>query len=674
MQTRVTISRRILICILVILPCTGFNACKNPEKREVHSLSGQWSFLIDSSLAHDSETWAKKGLPADLAQTVSVPHTWNTEKTLARYAGRAWYERKFQVSEEQLSKITRLQFDAVYHDAYVYVNGQKAGEHLGSGYNRFFINVSPYLKPGENRLTVCADNSFSRSNIPFMRSYDWANDGGIYRNVYEVITNACAIRNIHVTAIPAKDKGVANIRISFIDTTIIDPSKLKLSAMITGENQPDSSVIFSGPLNGNYIKGIFAAELNLDNIKLWHFDSPNLYKLIVKVIYDGLERDEFSTVFGFRTISVENNRYILNGEPVRLMGVEWMPGSTLEKGMAESNADFDANLRLIKNANCIFTRFHWQQDEYIFDWCDRHGILVQEEIPYWGIWTLLNDTLLPRGIQHLDEMTDAHFNHPSIISWGIGNELLAHEPFIKQGLKQLYNHVKNLDPSRLSTYVSNSLFFEMPSENRERSDATADFDMMMFNEYYSSWYKKSIGVISGELDRIIGEYPGKSMTISEWGLCDPPGEGGDERRAKEMSQQLEIYGSKPYVAGAIYFCLNDYRTQRSENYSKGYPQRDHGVTDGYQHPKKSYETLKLISSPVEIKSVISNNAMVSVSLRGKTGIPSYTIRNYTIMSENIRVLIDELKPGEEKTFELPGGIREFGIYRPTGFEVLHINL
>ena len=101
----------------------------------------------------------------------------------------------------------------------------------------------------------------------------------------------------------------------------------------------------------------------------------------------------------------------------------------------------------------------------------------------------------------------------------------------------------------------------MPSENRERYDATADFDMMMFNEYYSIWYNKSIGVISGELDRIIGEYPGKTMTISEWGLCDPPKDGGDERRAREMAQQMEIYGSKPYVAGAIYFCLNDYRTQ-----------------------------------------------------------------------------------------------------------------
>jgi beta-galactosidase len=662
------------IIITAIFFCLFSIACNKSEKREIIPLSGRWTFLIDSLSAGDSLKWGEKGLPEGLISEVIVPHTWNTKRELARYTGKAWYERKFSVSEDQLSKTTRIQFDAVYHDAFVYVNGIKAGEHRGSGYNRFFIDVTPYLKTGENRLTVCADNSFSRSNIPFMRSYDWANDGGIYRNVCEVITSKYAIRNIHVAAVPQDGKGVADITVFFVDTAMIQDAKIMLKATITEENQPTKSVIYEGELKGNVKDGVFRSMLSFDKINLWHFDSPNLYKLEVKLFADGLEKDVFPAVFGFRTIKIENNRYVLNGEPMRLMGVEWMPGSTLERGMAETKEDFDANLNLMKNANCIFTRFHWQQDDYIFDWCDRHGMLVQEEIPYWGIWTILNDTLLPLGIRHLDEMTDAHFNHPSIISWGIGNELLAHEPFIHKGLKKLYSHVKTLDPSRLSTYVSNSLFFEMPGQNSERYDATADFDMMMFNEYYSSWYNKSIDVIPGELDRMIGEYPGKTMTISEWGLCDPPKDGGDERRAREMSQQIDIYGSKPYIAGAIYFCLNDYRTQRSENYSTGYPQRDHGVSDGYQHPKKSYDTLKSVSSPVEIKKVTKKEDKISITLFGKTGIPSYVIRNYYILSENQKVLIDELKPGEEKTFEIRADSKEFVIFRPTGFEVLHVNL
>ncbi len=128
------------------------------------------------------------------------------------------------------------------------------------------------------------------------------------------------------------------------------------------------------------------------------------------------------------------------------------------------------------------------------------------------------------------------------------------------------------------------------------------------------------------------------------------------------------------LRGQYYFCLNDYRTQRSENYSTGYPQRDHGVSDGRQNPKKSYETLKSISSPVEIQKISKKDGKVFISLRGKTGIPSYIVRNYTIKSGDQKVLIDELKPGEEKTFGISEESKDFGIYRPTGFEVLHIDL
>ncbi len=242
------------IKILIIFLCIEVISCKEQEKREVITLSGQWSFIADSTAAGDSANWPAAGLPAGLIRKVSVPHTWNAEKKLARYTGKAWYERTFEVTQQQLSKTIRLQFDAVYHDAIIYINGKKAGEHIGSGYNRFFIDVTPFVKAGENRLTVCADNSFSRSNIPFMRSYDWACDGGIYRNVYEIITSKYAIRNIHVAATPADGKGKTKITISFVDPEMIDPSKLVLKATISEENQPTGNIILDGPLNGRLRK------------------------------------------------------------------------------------------------------------------------------------------------------------------------------------------------------------------------------------------------------------------------------------------------------------------------------------------------------------------------------------------------------------------------------------
>ena len=664
----------ILILAFALFSCLAFAADKDILHREIVSLNGRWNFMAGSGSAVDPGDYGKSGLPVKLTRSVLVPHAWNVEKGMETYWGKCWYERKFEVSQRQLLKTTRLQFDGVYHDSTIYINGKKAGEHTGSGYNRFFVNATPYLRAGTNTLTVGVDNSPSPNNLPFMKSFDWANDGGIYRNVNEVITDSQAIRNIHVVATPDGDKGSLAIHVSFLDASKIDPEAFTLEAVITEENQPTQKRIFTGKLNGTYENGSFLGLLNFDKIHPWHFDSPNLYKLQVKLLVSGVERDEYTTVFGFRSIAVKNNRYLLNGEPMRLMGVEWMPGSTLERGMAETPADFEKNLELMKNANCIFTRFHWQQDEYIFDWCDRHGMLVQEEIPAWGGTTILNDSLVRKGLQQLDEMTDAHFNHPSIILWGIGNELQSHQTINITALRTLYDHAKRMDPSRLVSYVSNCLDWGFPSEGKELPDATADFDIMMFNEYFSTWGKKSIDVISGELDRIAGEYPGKPLTISEWGLCEPVFKGGDARRAEELARQIAVFSSKPYVAGAIYFCLNDYRTHMGEDLTYRYPQRIHGVCDIQLKTKPSYDILRNVSSPIEVKNFAQKEGKISVTLFGKIGLPSYAARNYSMVAGKDWVRIDELKPGEERTFEIKTTARELVIFRPTGFEVIRVKL
>ena len=109
-----------ILTSLIMIVFTGFIiSCDQPVKREVISLSGQWNFLIDSTSMGDTDNWVEKGLPAQLIRKVNVPHTWNAEKALARYTGKAWYERRFDVSKGQLLKTTKLQFDAVYYDALV---------------------------------------------------------------------------------------------------------------------------------------------------------------------------------------------------------------------------------------------------------------------------------------------------------------------------------------------------------------------------------------------------------------------------------------------------------------------------------------------------------------------------------------------------------------------------
>ena len=665
------ITRGTAICfhLLILTFSTLLYSCTDGPDHHTLSLNGPWNFFVDSSLTGYQENLDSNGIPYELSRIVMVPHTWNVDKGLEKYWGVCWYEKKIEIEKDQLSKIARLQFDGVYHDAFIYINGQLAGEHIGSGYNRFFINITPFLKKGENTIIVRVDNSPSQHNIPFLKSYDWANDGGIYRNASLIFTEPESIDNIHVTAVPEGKKGIANVSIGFIDTSAIRISKLKLTATITEENQNTHNQIFKGDLKGQYENGRYNCKLVFDSIHPWHFDSPDLYKLSVKLFSDGYSKDSFAVVFGFRSIKIENNRYVLNGEPMRLMGVEWMPGSHLERGMAETTEDLQKNLELMKNANCIFTRFHWQQDEFVFDWCDRNGILVQEEIPYWGGVTNLTKNLTDLGIVHLDEMIGNHFNHPSIIAWGIGNELASHEPGNIEALNVLYNHAKNIDSSRLVTYVSNNLQLSIAGKKPPLPDATANFDMMMFNEYYSTWYGQTIEAVSPELDRISSEYPMKPITISEWGICEPAHKGGDERRSHEMIQQHAIYSSKDYIAGAIYFCLNDYRTHMGEDFTYSYPQRVHGVCDIRLNPKQSYDTLKFISSPIMVDSVLIDTINVNIFLTGKTGLPSYVVRNYTLETGGQKININELKPGEQKKMSINTDASEFRILRPNGYEV-----
>ncbi|PWJ34967.1 glycoside hydrolase family 2 protein [Sediminitomix flava] len=652
------------------------SACTSNEEiqRTKVNLGGSWQFVIDSLNTGENADWAKIGLPKNKVREVNVPHTWNVEKGLEKYWGTAWYERNFNINKKNLSKIHRLQFDAVYHDAIIFVNGHRAGSHLNSGYNRFFVDVSRYLKEGENRLTVKVNNSMNRSNIPFQNSFDWANDGGIYRNVYLVSTAVQGIENVQVSTSFKENNGTVKFKVDFISPEALSQGGISLKAVIKEENQKTTNIIFDDELKVKLQNDSFENLIAVEDIHLWHFDNPNLYNLTLSVFENGIKKDEYSTTFGFRHIEVNKDSYVLNGEEVRLVGVEWMPGSTLDRGMAENYSDFEKNLKLMKEANCIYTRFHWQQDEYVLDWCDRNGILVQEDIPYWGVNTPMSDTLLNNGLFQLHEMIQDHYNHPSIIAWGIGNELSSHQATTTAALQKLYTQAKTLDATRLVNYVSNQTHWGFPSENEMLPDVSSSFDMMMFNEYFSTWYGQSLDSVPNALERIKREYPHKPLTIAEWGICEPQFKGGDERRSSEMLQQIQMYGEAVGVAGAIYFCLNDYRTHMGEDFTYNYPQRVHGICDIHLNKKPSFQNLKSISAPIIIKDILVSSETTEVVLEGKKGIPSYTIRDYILRCGEQEIPIDELKPGEVKTFEFKNEAPYFTIHRPTSFEVLKYTL
>jgi beta-glucuronidase len=375
----------------------------------------------------------------------------------------------------------------------------------------------------------------------------------------------------------------------------------------------------------------------------------------------------------------------LNGERVRLMGVERMAGSNPEFGMAEPADWIRHDHADMKHLNCIFTRVHWPQDKRVLDYCDRHGILMQTEVPSWGSATFQgmgpqpDADILENGLEQLREMIARDRNHPCLVVWGLCNEIGGQAPPAYQFAKRMLQEAKKLDPGRLCSYASNSL------DSTPERDVVGLMDFIEANEYFGTWAPGSAADAVRYLDQIHAAFPGKPVVISEYGhcACTPDRPEGDEHRMEILRTHDLAIRSREYTAGAIFFCYNDYRTHAGDRGTGVLQQRVHGVVDVYGAKKQSYELLRRESSPIEWLSAENHLNAFQVILRTRGDVPMYTLRGYKLCStfygqggipvELQEVEISELPPASlarlEVKFtqsEVPTSIR-FEVMRPTGF-------
>lgn len=603
------------------------------------------------------------------ARTVTVPHTWNVEEGLYEYAGSGWYSYKLTISAVQKKHRLWLEFGAVYHDAWVYVNGILAGEHLHSGYTSFTVEITDYIKAGENQIVVRADNSFSEDMLPYKRSFDWANDGGMIRSVYLYETGMGRIAGVRAICEPiltqngerqhggsalwGLDLEIDSRECEAYSGQLDWKVNWKLSSVENAELLAEGETPVSAGKN-QVVRQIF------DNITYWHFDAPTLYKLELELCCNGVVQDVYQMKTGFRKVEVCAEQLFLNGEPVRLCGTEWMPGSDPEYGMAEPTEQIYRMLDILQKTNCVYTRFHWQQSEEVYEWCDENGMLVQEEIPFWGPDPEATGETQWEIFRHqIQEMIRAKQNHPCLISFGVGNELTAQNPDTIRYIKRAVGYTKKLDSSRLVSYVSNSYFGD-PGK-----DGVQFGDIMMLNEYIGTWITDYEA--AEVLERVCRENPYKPIVISEFGLCEPAFSGGDVRRAQVFTEKMEIYRQFPAIAGTIYFCLNDYRTQIGEEGEYAEKRRVHGSTDLKGNLKDSYLKVREECAPCSV--VMEESACL---IRCRNDLPCYVMEDYYVQMEGagmkLKKEINTLFPGETLQFEMPG-LEQVSIYNAKGWEI-----
>ena len=412
----------ISLFILCLSGCAGTAANCNGEK--VVSLNGSWKFTADKKNEGMDAKWFAQKYDRSSWQQVEVPHTWQVIDGLEGYIGNAWYARTIKLDCPVQDKVLKLEFDAVNRDASVWINGKLIGEHKGSGYTPFsFVIPQADTDNGNLEVILRVSNGSSRRALPYEKSYDWTTDGGIIRGVRLKILPKTYIERLLVDAEPTADFTQAKVNARVI--TYAAPDKTDALSIQGTILDPSGNIVgsISAPLKKDN-DGNLTAELScvVEKPMLWHFDKPHLYRFVCRLMHNGVPIHEKEVNFGIRKVEVKDGFYVLNGERMRLMGLEWMPGSDPRYGLAEGPEYVRGVLEDMKKLNCVLTRFHWQQDDSTLEFMDREGMLIQEEIPTWGSATRVEQLGDIQQMQ-MNEMILAHYNHPSIYAWGLCNEI-----------------------------------------------------------------------------------------------------------------------------------------------------------------------------------------------------------------------------------------------------------
>jgi beta-galactosidase len=658
---------------------------------EVVSLCGDWLFRTDPENAGTREHWFGSPTADEAWRKVLVPHTWQMEAALADYRGVAWYHRFFDVPESWRRCALRVRFEAVFHSATVWVNGVLTGEHARKGYTPFTLDITSAIEVGRpNTIVLRVDNAFNQNMVPRGRSSDWAHDGGIYRPVEILVTPFTFVEQADVDAVPDLASGNAKLTIAaYFRNASARSWKGAVSFCLAEENNP-LAVWTLSPSQGFSIPAKATRKISFAttwaNAKLWHFDRPNLYRLECS-ISDDRTSHRMTTIFGIRKFEIRDAAFHLNGERVRLMGVERMAGSNPQFGMAEPTAWINHDHDDMKHLNCVFTRVHWPQDRRVLDYCDRHGILLQSEIPAWGpdtfagMTTRPDEDILQSGLEQLRELIARDRNHPSVVVWGLGNEINGQNPPAYQFAERMFQEAKRLDPGRLCSYASNSL------ADTPQRDVAGLMDFIETNEYYGTWTPGTAEDAARHLDSLHAAFPDKPIVVSEFGYCAcaPDRLEGDEKRAEILATHQNAIRSRDFVAGAIFFCYNDYRTHIGDRGLGPYRQRVHGVVDIDGAQKPSYELLRHESSPIECLTLNPLGNRFEVQIKTRRDFPRYTLKSYRLRGiffgqgnipvERQEVTLPPLTPGSETRWELafresePAVRVQLDVLRPTGFSV-----
>ncbi|MCX8477154.1 MAG: glycoside hydrolase family 2 protein [Sphingomonas sp.] len=519
------ISRSIMMffaCLLLAAGAASAQPALPSQSRGVLILDAGWRFTRgDPPNAQapdlDDKDWTK----------TTLPHSFDAaeEGDGNYYRGPAWYRREVMVAAPRPGRRLFLQFDGAATIADIWLNGKRVGRHEG-GHAAFRFDITDALVPGRNLLAVRVDNGATRRVAPL--GGDFTIFGGLYRPVSLIETDdlhfdmmdfggpgiyARADRieaGSAAISLTARISNASNTRRRVrVSSRVLDAEGREVAVLSGSVNVPAKG---TEPL---VLRGTIAAPRLWDGVR-----DPYLYRVVARI---GPAGDEVTVPLGIRTFRIDPaDGFILNGKPYPLRGANLQLNARPGIGTAVSRAQVAEDLAILREMGSTGVRFaHFQHPQAAYDEADRLGLGVWTEV---GVVAEIEDTpeFRANAAQQLRELIAQTYNHPSVMVWGLGNEVYADDPRVARVLTELQQVAKQADPSRPTAYAHCCQADDHPKAMVS--------DVIGFNRYFG-WYKDQNGqTLGGWASGFHAAHGTRAFAISEYGAgasivhqADPPG-------------------------------------------------------------------------------------------------------------------------------------------------------
>ena len=488
--------------------------------RKIYNFNAKWAFSKEAT-----------AIPTEISSKwnfVNLPHTWNAidgqDGGNDYYRGTAYYAKALDKMDLPTADRYYLEINGANSSADVYLNGKRLAHHDG-GYSTWRVDITDTLER-DNLFVIAVDNSANDRTYPQVADFTFY--GGLYRDVNIICVNETHFdleyfggKGLMIT--PTVKGDGAEVDVKVFVKNLREGQRL----VYTIYNKEENALMSAESTDT-------VAHFEIKNVHLWNgLSDPYLYCCEVEIFEGDRLLDNVCSRFGCRSFKIDPDLgFILNGREYPLRGVSrhqdrWGIGNAL---LPEHHRE---DIDLICEVGCTTIRLaHYQHDQYFYDLCDERGLVVWAEIPYISQHM---PTARENTISQMKELITQNYNHPSIVVWGLSNEITIKgdsDPDLLENHKILNDLCHEMDKTRLTTIAAvspcpiDSPYIQIP-------------DVVSYNHYFG-WYGGETSMNGPWFDKFHATHPNIPIGCSEYG-CEALNWHTSDPKQGDYTEEYQAY-------------------------------------------------------------------------------------------------------------------------------------